>query len=1053
MKSGRFKRTGFFAWSVFMLILGRAISLPAIETRVFIGGYDQNKEESGIYVLSLDEHTLKISEPQRAAEISNPNFLIFSPDYSFLYAVGGEQKDSLIAFRANSAEAVQKPENENPRVLVELNRLTGLGKSVCHLTLDPEWKNILTAHYGTAEFAVFSLKADHSLNCETQRQKLEGKGPNEKRQETSHPHGVQFGSRDCFYVPDLGTDKIMIYRLDPDKHSFVPNDPPFAEVASGAGPRHICFIPEKKTAYVVNELASTVTAFHVLRNGGLEEFQTISTLPENETSVNYPAEAAVTPDGRFLYVSNRGHDSLACFKVAIDGTLTLREIVSVHGKNPRHFAISPSGNFLIAANQDSSSISFFEIHPDTGKLKFLFEKALPISPACILWEKGNFAADADEELRKIQDLKPDRVTENWDEDEYPWTRTLKSLDKMNPALFREELIIARLKVTKLDQLMNFIRLGFEMEKISKENENRDFIREMTACAVIQHSEIIVNRLSVFTELNELRQVRALVDSVRKNLERVKEWNPNSASINICLGWTMHFSKLLQKKDADNSDIILIDDSEAQKLINTGISLALKQEKAFENYELLANSIMRRVVWTLSESSENSESAEKDMDLAVSINPELKDEVRSTRLFFYMQTGKYEKALEMIDAYIKEELDAANRPEGRASDAVLSESSKDKEEDVAKESERAEGTERAEANGSEEKSKEVSGSDALELSSVKEILAANSQLFRLLTLRLEMLMELERFDEAIENVNLLLEEAPQKTPLLLQKTQILFSQGKYGEALEPLNELIEENSIDPQLYAFRAHVYLLLEKPEKALEDIDQSILLEGETAKLLSAKFSILLDMGRYDDVQKELDACLEKEPGNIELLLLNANLQIMKENYSEALEIAKKAEETVEGRIKEAKEESPDENLVLEKKSVVQFLANFYLTAGEHSKAVEYYEAFLALDDSEVVVLNNLAWLYATSPDDEVRNGRKALTLAEKAVAQEPVSGYLSTLAAAYAESGDFEKALEVIGKALKTAETEDNKEELIQSLQKEKASYEQKKPFRERTEKYRLK
>ncbi|MBQ2822871.1 MAG: beta-propeller fold lactonase family protein [Thermoguttaceae bacterium] len=1033
MKSIRFEKKWLLVWSFIMLVLNHVIPLSATEMRVFVGGYDQKKEECGIYVSTLDDHTLEISEPQRAADLSNPYFLIFSPDYSILYAVGGEQKDSLVAFRVNSSEQIQKADRKsNLSPLEEMNRLTALGKSVCHLTLDAEWKNILTAHYGTAEFALFSLKADHSLNSEAQRQKLEGKGPNEKRQEAPHPHSVKFGSKDCFYVPDLGTDKIMIYRLDPDKHSFVPNDPPYAEVSPGSGPRHICFIPEKKTAYVANELSSTVTAFHVLKNGGLEKFQTLSTLPENDTTVNYPAEVAATPDGRFLYVSNRGHDSLACFKVAIDGTLTLREIVPVHGKNPRHFAISPSGNFLITANQDSSSISLFEIHPDTGKLKFVTEKKFPISPACILWEKGSFAADADEELRKIQELKPENVTENWDEEEYPWNKTFKSLEKMNPQLFREELILARLKVKKMDQLANFIRLGFEMEALSKEDENRDFIREMTVCAVIQHSEIIASRLSTL-ELKEMRAVRGLVEAVQKNLEKSKEWNPNSASVNLCLGWMIHFSRTIQKKDAEDTDLLQISDPEAQKLLNTGISLALKQEKAFENYELLANSIMNRAIWTI---AENPEEAEKDMELAASINPELKEQVRDTRLLLYLQTEKYENALELLDSRIGEFLETQTSSEKQEKGQVQVPSN-----------------ENVESEKKDPKAQKQSTSKSWDLASVKKILTADNQLFKLLSLRLEILVKLEKFDDALESVELLLGTAKQKNSLLLQKFQILFNQNKFRESLEPLNEIIEENSIDPQLYSFRAQIYLLLQEPEKALKDIEQTILLEGETPELLSAKISILLEMEKYDEVQKEIEARLEKEPKNIGLLLQNANLQIVKENYSEAFKIGKQAEEIVNENQADSKDESLKEKQILEKKFVIQFLANFYLMSGEHVKAAEYYESFLSLDEANALALNNLAWLYSTSPDENVRNGQRALNLAEKAVELEPNSGYLSTLAAAHAELGNFEKALEVIEKALKTAESEENKEEHIESLQKEKTFYEQKKPFREKTETYRLK
>lgn len=342
--------------------------------RVWFGSYDREPGCGGIYAAELDETAGQLSEPKRVAEVANPNFLAFSRDHQFLYAVCGAAEDSLAAFQTRPA-------------FRELNRFSGLGKAVCHLALDPTEQNLVTVHYASSDFALFALNADHSLAGETQRQKLEGSGPNARRQSCPHPHSVWFWEGNRFYVPDLGTDKIRIWQLDSARHTFVPNDPPFAQAAAGSGPRHLCFLRGQRTAFSSDELSNTVTAWHVDESGALEPFETHSILPPGwkPATPDTTAEVACTPDERFLYVSNRGSDTLTSFRIAQDGSLTLLEIVSAHGQFPRHFAISPDGRFLLTANQKSGSVSLFAIQ-DSGRLTFLASQPLPVSPVCVLFD-------------------------------------------------------------------------------------------------------------------------------------------------------------------------------------------------------------------------------------------------------------------------------------------------------------------------------------------------------------------------------------------------------------------------------------------------------------------------------------------------------------------------------------------------------------------------------------------------------------------------------------------------------------------------------------------
>jgi 6-phosphogluconolactonase len=191
-------------------------------------------------------------------------------------------------------------------------------------------------------------------------------------------------------VPDLGLDQVLSYRLDPDKGTLLPNDPPFTKVTQSSGPRHFAFHPNGQVAYTLSEMGSLVSAFTYDRDGGtLKEFQAISTLPKDFTGSNNSAELEVHPNGRFLYASNRGHDSIAVF--AVDPTtksLTLIEHVPTQGKMPRNFAIGPTGTYLLAANQNTNNIVVFRIDQKTGRLTSTGEELKTPSPVCIVFLQG-----------------------------------------------------------------------------------------------------------------------------------------------------------------------------------------------------------------------------------------------------------------------------------------------------------------------------------------------------------------------------------------------------------------------------------------------------------------------------------------------------------------------------------------------------------------------------------------------------------------------------------------------------------------------------------------
>ncbi len=1007
-----------------------ATTVFAEEIRVFFGSYDSGSNEPGIYTSVLNERTETLSKPERAAEISNPGFLIFSPDFQFLYSVCGEKHDSLAAFSVpDLSKTASLPK------LTMLNSLSGLGRSVCHLALDPSGKNILTANYSSSDFALFSLNEDHSLNAETQRQALEGKGPNEKRQEKAHPHSVKFGVGNRFYVPDLGTDRIMIYELDPAKSAFTPNDPPFAQCEPGSGPRHICFMPDKKTVYSANELGSTATGFHVHKNGGLEAFQTISTLPPDSKSEtpNYPAEIACTPDGSFLYVSNRGDDSIACFKVSMDGPLILREVVPVHGKNPRHFAISPTGNFLIAANQDSKNVTLFKIHPETGKLTFLAEQTLPVSPVCVLFGPISHT-DAELELASLKNLKPEPVSPNWNlKGDFPWTATMKRLPKIKPSHFPEELILARMTVETLDDLQNFIQMGFEMEKRTEEGEIQDFVREMTLYAVIQHASILTDRFDALTTEQQI-QLKSIPEKILKNLEKALIWSPKEPTLNLCSAWMTYYAN--PPKDENQSHLVLFTAPKAKAFLDAGIEYALKVEEGYANPELLAKSLMARAI-TFVET--DPEKAVADLEKASKVNPQLKDQVRDTTLLLYINAKKYDKALKLLDDQI-EEL--------KKLDVTVPQASEDEDEEDEEDEENSNESSKAEnaKDGGNAAPEETPGSD--EWVKKREAEKAAS-IFKLQAVRVEILAEQKRWDDVLKETEPLLKTAPENEDLLRLKFQALIYKEKFEEGIEVLSQLLEQNSLDSNLYILRGRLLLAVEKPEKALEDFSEALSVDGFSREAWDLKIMTLLGLDRLDEAQAAIDEQLKERPNDPELLIQKATVFINKKDYQAGLKLGLDAEKLVENALKSISKDDEEkrEELAETQKNVVEFIANWYLMAGKHPEAKAYYEKALKLDDSDVIVLNNLAWLLATSPDDSIRDGKRAIELAQKAVKLSPRPTYISTLAAAYAEAGDFEQALKFIDEGIKQSE---NDPETRESLMEEKASYEAKKPIREREEKY---
>jgi 6-phosphogluconolactonase len=340
-------------------------------TLMFVGTYTGGKTNSqGIYAFRMHEIAGKppsFTPLGLAAGTASPSFLTVDAARGLLFAVNetdvyeGKPTGSVSAFTIDRATAK----------LTLINRQPSLGKAPCHLTLDKSGRFLMAANYSSGTVAVLPVAADGRLGAPTVVQHS-GSSIDKQRQEAPHAHCTNFDPAfRFFFACDLGIDNVMVYRLDDVKGALTPHTPPFASVKAGSGPRHMAFRPDARYAYVLNELTSTVTTFaYDAQKGVLSERQTLSTLPPSYTGQNSGAEIVMHPSGRFLYTSNRGHNSVAIFTIdQASGALSFVRTQETGGRTPRNVALDPSGRLLLAANQESGNIVVFDVDQKSGDLK------------------------------------------------------------------------------------------------------------------------------------------------------------------------------------------------------------------------------------------------------------------------------------------------------------------------------------------------------------------------------------------------------------------------------------------------------------------------------------------------------------------------------------------------------------------------------------------------------------------------------------------------------------------------------------------------------------
>jgi len=362
MRIAEFSKSFFLAAGISLMTLSHSASAeePLIFVSSFAGG-----DQGGIHAMTLDEKSATLKPVHKTAGVENPFFIAVSPDHKFLYSIyaptfGGKEPEQVAAFKLEGRSGKLSP----------LNRQSTKGTASCFLEVDPTGKTVLMANYSSGSVASYSVKADGSLSEPVSFVQHHGSSVNEARQKEAHAHCFVISPNNRFaYSADLGLDQIVCYALDPATAKLTPAAQPFVRTPPGSGPRHMTFHPNGKYLYVINELLNTVTLFDFLADSGmLIERQTISTLPADYDGVTHTADLKITPNGKYLYGTNRGHDSIAGYKIAEDGTLTLIEITPSLGKGPQNLAIPKSGSVLLCANMPGNNVATFRIDAETGKL-------------------------------------------------------------------------------------------------------------------------------------------------------------------------------------------------------------------------------------------------------------------------------------------------------------------------------------------------------------------------------------------------------------------------------------------------------------------------------------------------------------------------------------------------------------------------------------------------------------------------------------------------------------------------------------------------------------
>ncbi|MED5446671.1 MAG: lactonase family protein [Planctomycetota bacterium] len=373
-------------WRTCLVALGLACSamtspsLAAEDLLVFVSAFGSG-EAGAIHAFRVDSKQATMKPVHRTTNVENPFFLALSPDRKYLYSIdtpdfGDKVNDGIAAFRLEGATGRMKL----------INRQSALGTTACYLDVDATGRTLVVANYSSGSVASLPIGKDGSLGKAATFIQHKGKSVNPMRQQESHAHCFVISPDNRFVLSaDLGLDQVLTYRLDSDDAELKIPRQPFVRTPAGAGPRHLTFHPNGRWVYVIHELTNAVSLLdYNKKTGVLIERQTISTLPGDFKGTSYCADVKVTPDGRFVYGTNRGHDSIVVYRVGKQGKLKTVAIVPSLGKGPQNLAITPDGRLLLCANMPGGNVAVFRIDGKSGGLQPVGKPIAVPSPSCIM---------------------------------------------------------------------------------------------------------------------------------------------------------------------------------------------------------------------------------------------------------------------------------------------------------------------------------------------------------------------------------------------------------------------------------------------------------------------------------------------------------------------------------------------------------------------------------------------------------------------------------------------------------------------------------------------
>jgi len=364
-----------------MVFNNTAQKAAAEEPLVFISAFAPG-EKGAIYAFQLNSKTGELKEVARTTDVEHPFFMTVSPDNQYLYSInapkkfGGKENEYVAAFKLEGRSGKLK----------RLNQQSSHGTASCYLDIDKSGKAVVVANYSSGTVASLPVKADGSLGAAASIIQHTGSSVDTKRQNEPHAHSIVISPDQKFvFAADLGIDKVLSYQIDPETAKLSPSPQSYVRTVPGGGPRHMTFHPDGKQLYVINELKNSVSHFsYNPQTGTLIERDTISTIPDDFEGTTHTADVKITPNGRFLYGTNRGHDSIAAYQIDDDGKLSLLEIKPSLGKGPQNLAITADGKFLLCANMPGNNVVVFQINEKTGKLAAVGEPVSMPMPSCIM---------------------------------------------------------------------------------------------------------------------------------------------------------------------------------------------------------------------------------------------------------------------------------------------------------------------------------------------------------------------------------------------------------------------------------------------------------------------------------------------------------------------------------------------------------------------------------------------------------------------------------------------------------------------------------------------